>query len=307
MKKTMIDQEFDVQNIQAVNLGVSLKGNAQRYFIPSDAGTKSALRSILSDTVNAFEGVATAWEVYDISEDYGSKRRIYSPRDNEYMTALSEIFDVGALPDLTNLNDHVSEIEFYFGEFTDNQGRKAVGIRKATQLKATLTARNRLVRLVNDTVILIEEDTLKLDPQYDVIVTDANIFILNPRNVELVAQITEHVAATATAKVQHIQDTVLFLDMTRIQATIARHPQMARHAASIAANPNLANFQQARIEEMAVRHGIVFKTLADGRLQCRVQDHARLLEILDARRYHLDLAGNGGDPYRATGRQKVSA
>jgi hypothetical protein len=303
----MIDQEFDAANITAVNLGVSLRSNGNRYFIPSDVGTKTALKSIYSDTVTAFEGVATAWEVYDISEDYGDKRRIFCPRASEYMAELSAIFQTGGLTDLTNLDDHVNEIEYYFGEFTDAQGRKAVGIRKAAQLKATLSARNRLVRLVNDTVVIVEENVLRLDPFFDVIVTDVNVFILNPRSVEVVAKITEHVAATATAKVQVIQNSVTFLDLSRIQATIGRHPQMARQAASIASNPNLANFQRAKVEESAAQHGVVFKILADGRLQCRVQDHAKLLEILDARRYHLDLAGDGGDPYRATGRQKVSA
>ncbi|MDV4155894.1 Kiwa anti-phage protein KwaB-like domain-containing protein [Rhizobium brockwellii] len=303
----MIDHNFDLANINSINLGVSLKQNGNRYFIPSDAGTKNALSAILRDTAQAFEGAATAWEAYDVSEDYGDTRRIYSPRNSEYMAELSTIFDIGGLPDLANLNDHVRDIEYYFGEFTDAQGRKAVGIRKATQLKGTLGARNRLVRLVNDTVVMIEEETLKLDTLFDVIVTDAHVFILNPRNVELVARITEQVAATAVDKIQHIHDTLAFLDMSRLQTNISKHRQMARNAASIAANPNLANFQQVRIEEMAGRHGVIFKALANGRLQCRVQDHAKLLEILDARRYHLDLEGNGGDPYRASGRQKVTA
>ncbi|MGO7545438.1 hypothetical protein AB9E34_06655 [Rhizobium leguminosarum] len=211
------------------------------------------------------------------------------------------------MPDLTNIHEHVSDIDFYFGEFTDIHDRKAIGIRKATQLKGTLSARNRLVRLVNDTVVMIEEETLKLDTQFDVIVTAANVFILHPRNVELVAKISQSVAATAAAKLQIIHDTLAFLDMSRIATAIAKHPQMARHAASIAANPDLGNFQKAKIEEMAGLHGVIFKILPDGRLQCRVQDHAKLLEILDARRYNLDLAGDGGDPYRATARQKVSA
>ncbi|WP_442177008.1 hypothetical protein [Rhizobium leguminosarum] len=303
----MIDEEFSIESIASVNLGVSLRDDGQRYFVPSDGGTKSALIDILKDTVSAFSDIATPWEIYDISEDYGSKRKIYSPRDNEYMIALSAIFDVGAMPDLTNIHEHVSDIDFYFGEFTDIHDRKAIGIRKATQLKGTLSARNRLVRLVNDTVVMIEEETLKLDTQFDVIVTAANVFILHPRNVELVAKISQSVAATAAAKLQIIHDTLAFLDMSRIATAIAKHPQMARHAASIAANPDLGNFQKAKIEEMAGLHGVIFKILPDGRLQCRVQDHAKLLEILDARRYNLDLAGDGGDPYRATARQKVSA
>src|SRR5690606_16234076 len=86
-----------------------------------------------------------------------------------------------------------------------------------------------------------------------------------------------------------------------------KHPRMARHAASVASNPHLANFQRLQIEALAAQHGIKFKELDGGRLQCRVTDEAKLLELLDARRYHLDLQGNGGYPYRASARQRVPA
>lgn len=303
----MIDQEFNFQNIASVNFGVSLRSSGDMYFIPTDGATKEALKGTLRTTRNIFAGLPTDWELHDISEDYGDRRRIYAPRNSEFMAELSAVYDAGALDDLTNIHDHAGDVDFYFAEFRDNQNRRAVGIRKATKLKGTLSARNRLMRLIDDTLVLIEEDVLHLDTEFDVIVTDANAFILNPRQTEQMAKIVEHVAATAAAKVQAIHDAIPFLDLTRIAAKISKHPRMARHAASVASNPNLANFQRPQIEALAAQHGIKFAELEGGRLQCRVIDEARLLELLDARRYHLDLHGNGGDPYRATARQRVSA
>lgn len=303
----MIDQEFDFQNIAAVNFGISLRSNGDMYFIPTDGATKEALKGTLRTTRNIFDGLPDDWELHDISEDYGSRRRIYAPRGSEFMVELSAVYDAGALDDLTNIHDHAHDVDFYFAEFWDNQQRRAVGIRKATKLKGTLNARNRLVRLVDDTLVLIQDDVLHLDTEFDVIVTNANVFILNARQAEQVAKIVEHVAETATAKVQAIHNAIPFLDLTRVAEKIGKHPRMARHAASIASNPNLANFQRAQIEALAAQHGIRFKELDSGRLQCRVTDEAKLLELLDARRYHLDLQGNGGDPYRATARQRVSA
>ncbi|WP_338445856.1 Kiwa anti-phage protein KwaB-like domain-containing protein [Pelagerythrobacter marensis] len=302
----MIDQEFDVQNIADVNFGISLRSNGDMYFIPTDGPTKNTLKETFTNTRNIFEGLPGDWELHDISEDYGARRRIYAPRNNEFMAELSAVYNAGTLDDLTNIQDHAHDVDFYFAEFRDNQQRRAVGIRKATKLKGTLNARNRLVRLVDDTLVLIQDAVLHLDTEFDVIVTDGKVFILNARQTEQVAKIVQHVAATAAAKVQAIHDAIPFLDLSRIAEKIGRHPRMARHAASIAANPNLANFQRPQIEALAVRHGIKFKELYDGRLQCRVTDEAKLLELLDARRYHLDLQGNGGDPYRATGRQRVT-
>lgn len=302
----MIDQDFDFQNITSVNFGVSLRESGDRYFIPTDAATKDALKAMLRATRGAFDGIPGDWELHDISEDYGERRRIYATRDNEFMAELSDVHDAGALQDLTNIQDHVRDIEFYFADFRDDQDRQATGIRKATKLKGTLGARNRLVRLVDDTLRLVRDDVLNLDTEFDVIVTDAHVFILNARQVEQVAKIVAQVAATASVKVQLIHDTVTFLDLSRIVAKIGAHPRMARNAASVASNPNLANFQRPLIEALAGQHGIKFREIENGRLQCRVIDEAKLLELLDARRYHLDLEGDGGDPYRATARQKVS-
>lgn len=301
----MIDQNFDFHDVASVNFGVSLREHGDRYFIPTDADTKEALKAILWATRGAFDGMPGDWELYDISEDYGERRRVYAARDSEYMAELSDVYDAGALEDLTNVHDHARDIEFYFADFRDNHGRQATGIRKATKLKGTLSARNRLVRLVDDTLILVQDDVLNLDTEFDVIVTDQHVFILNTRQVEQVAKIVTHVAATASAKLQLIHDTIPFLDLSRIVDKIGKHPRMARNAASVASNPNLANFQRPLIEALAGRHGIKFKEIEGGRLQCRVADEAKLLELLDARRYHLDLEGDGGDPYRATARQKV--
>ncbi|WP_140985359.1 hypothetical protein [Asticcacaulis tiandongensis] len=158
------------------------------HFIPTDGATKEALKGTLRTTRAIFYGLPTDWELHDISEDYGDRRRVYAPRTSEFMSELSAVYDAGALSDLTNIHDHAGDVDFYFSEFRDDQNRRVVGIRKATKLKGTLNARNRLMRLIDDTLVLIQEDVLHLDREFDVIVTDANVFILNPRQAEQVAR-----------------------------------------------------------------------------------------------------------------------
>lgn len=302
----MIEGEFDLQSIQGVNFAVALRSNSNRYFVPTDAAIKGALKDVLRTTVAAFEQLDGDWEPHDISEDYGERRRVYAPRDTDYLTDLSAIFDAGDLDDLANAHEHVRDIDYYFGIFHDNQDRKAVGIKKGTQLKGTLGARNKLMRLAgDDTLKMIEDDVLKLDHEFDAIITDGQVLMLKVRSVEYLANIVAHVAGAAAHKLQQIQDTLAFLDFSRIQADIAKHPRMARMAASIAVRNDLAQIRQDRVQELAAHHGLVLKDVG-GRLQCRRQDEASLLEILDARRYQLDLTATGPVPYRATGRQKVT-
>jgi hypothetical protein len=301
----MIENEIDIRSIASVNFGIALCSNGNLYFVPTDAGLKGALKEIVAGTVAALNAVQGDWQAYDISEDYGERRRVYCSRDNEYMDAFKILFDAGALDDLANLPDHVKDIEYYFAEITDNTNRRMVGVRKATQFKGTMKAKNRFVRMTNDTLSIIEDTVFKLDNEFDVLITDRNVYILNDAKMQQLADITSRVAATAKDKIQAIENTITFLDLSRVKDKIEKHPRVARYAASIAQNPLIANFQRAKIETLAQQHGIVFKELGTGKLQCRVQDEAKLMELLDARRYHLDLADNGGDPYRATGRQKV--
>ncbi|MEQ9345661.1 MAG: DUF4868 domain-containing protein [Thalassospira sp.] len=301
----MIENDIDIENIASVNFGIALRSNGSFYFVPTDAGLKSALKEMISGTVAALNSAQGDWQAYDISEDYGQRRRVYCNRDSEYMAVFSTLFEAGALDDLTNLPDHVNDIEYYFAEITDHQNRRMIGVRKATQFKGTVKAKNRLVRMANDTLSIIGDTVFKLDNEFDVLITDARVYILNDAKMQQLADITSRVAATAKDKIQVIEDTITFLDFSRVKEKIEKHPRVARYAASIAQNPLIADFQRAKIETLAQQHGIVFKTLDSGKLQCRVQDEAKLMELLDARRYHLDLADNGGDPYRATGRQKV--
>lgn len=299
----MINDNFNDGDIRAADFCASLKGG-DRFFIPSDGGVQNALKSILRDTVNAFEAIEGDWELHDISEDYGDRRRVYAPRNSPLLATMSEIFDSGALRELPDLQNHLAELEYYFARFEDHQGRVIVGVRKARTAKATLGAQNKLVRLIDNTLVLIEERVLRLDRQFDVLISEDHVFILEPRAMEQIAKIVERVAASASVKVQEIHDAVAFLDLSRIKDKIAKHPKLARIAHSVASHPNLRQIQRAVIEELAAAQGIRFKEV-DGRLLCNVADEAKLMEVLDARRYHLDLTATGAIPYRATARQAV--
>ena len=300
----MIEDEFGFSDIRSVDFAVALRERRQRFFVPTDGAIKQQLREILEVTKISILQIDLDWELHDVSEDYGERRRVYAARDSDYLSDLSAIYDVSHFDDLSNAHEHAQDIEYYLATFYDNQDRKVIGIKKATQLKTTLGARNRLMRLVGDTLRMIEDDVLRLDREFDAIITDRYVFMLNVRSVEYLANMVEHVAGAAASKVQQIHDAVAFLDLTRIKESIAEHPRMARLAASIASRSDLAQIQRERVVELADQHGLVLREV-NGRLRCRRQDEAKLLEILDARRYYLNLTATQPVPYRATGRQRV--
>ncbi len=230
----MIENDIDIGNIASVKFGIALRSNGNLYFLPTDAGLKEALKEMITGTVAALNAAQGDWQAYDISEDYGQRRRVFCNRDNEYMAVFSALFDAGALDDLTNLPDHVNDMEYHFVEIIDNLNRRMIGVRKATQFKGTVKAKNRLVRMTDLTLSIIEDTVFKLD-------------------------------------------NITFLDLSRVKEKIEKHPRVARYAAPIAQNPLIPNFQRSKIETLAQQHGIVFKELENGKLQCRVQDEAKHL------------------------------
>jgi hypothetical protein len=301
----MIDAEFDPNKIAAVNFGVKLRSTGQQYFVPTNDGVQAALKGILASTMDAFNAIDGAWQAHDVSEDYGERRRVYAARNGALMAGLSAVFDAAAPPDLANLDQHLGDLDSYLGVFWDDQGRKAVGIKKATRFKGTLAAQNRLIRLVDDTLVLIPEKVLKLDHDFDAVITNQHVFMLNVAAVAQVGDFVRLVAEAAQDRVQQIHDTVVFLDLSRIKAKIEHHPRMARLACSIAERPDLGMLSKEKVVRAATDHGVRFKEV-DGRLLCNVTDEAKLLEVLDARRYHSDLTQDEPVPYRASGRQRVA-
>ena len=301
----MIKDQFSSQSISSADFGAKLKEDAQLYFVPSNDRARGALKQMMRDTVAAFDRLETDWEALDISEDYGEKRRLFADRASEYMGDIGSFYDVGALPEINNLPERLPRLEAYFAVFSDDQGRKAVGVKKSAQFKATLGAEGKLLRLTGDTLTLIDEKVVRLDQTFDVIVTEKHVFILAPRRVELLGNYAAKVAATAADKIQLIQDTVPFLDLSRIKAKIGGHPRIARLAASVAQRPDLAETDKSFVIEHARLQGVTLKEV-DGRLLCNVAHEMKLLEILDRRRYQVKLTPADPEPFRASGRQRVT-
>lgn len=302
----MISDEFDQGSITSADFGAKLKGDPQIYFVPANDKARGALRLMIRETIAAFEKIESDWEALDISEDYGELRRVFADRTSEYMADISPFYDVGALPELTNLPARLPSLEAYFAVFRDGQGRKAVGVKRATQFKSTIGAEGKLLRLAGDALTLIEEKVVRLDPTFDAIVTDKHVFILAPRRVELMGNYTEKVAATAEEKIQLIHDALPFLDLSRIKTKIGAHPRMARLAASVAQRADLATTDKDFVVEHARLQGVVLHEV-NGRLRCNVAHEMKLLEILDRRRYHVKLTPADPEAYRASARQQVKS
>ena len=141
----MIEKEFDASSIKSFQLGVSLY-SGEKHLVPIDNSVNSAFADMLARTTGAINTRLGEWEEFSLSQDYGNTERVYSPRSEAIFKELSDLHQVQVYPDMANFTENATSIDFYFVIFHDEKDRKVVGVRKATQLKSTLGARNRFFR-----------------------------------------------------------------------------------------------------------------------------------------------------------------
>lgn len=199
----------------------------------------------------------------------------------------------------------MTEIDYYFVIFHDGKDRKAIGVRRAAQLKSTLAARNRLAQFINNTMYMIENPVFRFDKDFDGLVYNDNIFFSNFHNMEYISKLTNKVAKAAEQKIPIIANSVKFLDFSGYIDDIEKHPRTARLLVAISKRPNLDKYDQAEIVAQAEAQGVGFVNKGQPSLRCRKLDRHKLLEVLDDRRWISRNATDGPVPYRAPSRQRT--
>ncbi len=299
----MMEAEFDINTIQSVDFGISVGGGYR--VVPVDGEVQNALKEMLQTTVQNLLAKEEAWEEYSVSEEYSNNRKLYSPRESELMEEMAKIYKQDGFPDIVQMPNSVQDIRFYFAVFRDADSRKLIAVRRAAQFKGFVKARNKLIRVIDNTLKIIHQDVFKLDFSFDVLICDKNIYIEDVKGLEYLAFLTEAIANSAEGKLQKIQAAIPFLDLRAIVADIGSHPRTARLVVSIKFRANLANFDRSKIEAMANAQGMKLITDSAGNLRPRATDRHALMEILDDRRYVSNLTTTDPEPFRAKSRQRV--
>ncbi|RYG85176.1 MAG: DUF4868 domain-containing protein, partial [Alphaproteobacteria bacterium] len=290
--------------IAKINFGVCLKPASDYRFVPTAVGVQMSLVNVLQDTIEKYEAIDGNWQNYDVSEDYGEARKVRLARAEPLAVRLSNLFDMDAMADVGNIIQLVPNVEFYFAQFWDDQGRKAIGVAKSPQFKAHLGAQGRIWKWQDDVLSIVEGNVFRIERFFDAVITSEAVYMSKPRAVEAIADIVSEVANTAAAKIDIIEAGVTFLDLSRIKADIGSHPRMARLAAAIAKRDDLADISQDRLGALCLQQGIGLKEIG-GKLQPVRRSEYALLEALDHRRYTTQLTVADPLAFRASGRQRV--
>ncbi|KAF5425694.1 protein of unknown function (DUF4868) [Candidatus Methanomarinus sp.] len=295
---------FDISNVTVTEFGVGRDDGHGRDFVrvTVDGNVQNALLEMADATWIAMQAQTNNPPSYEPSEKHASIEYTHLPLNDNMSEAMRKLHEANnMLPDSTALSD-TEKIFCYFTRFTDSQHRKLTAVRRATQFKGVL--KSRLMRFDTNALKLIEAHVFKLDHDFDLLIDSKNIHILRPSGFEFVGQLQEAIMAAVSTNVAMLKVDLSFVDFNVIEKYANKRPRAARYLASIRSKNKVANIDSRRLQKLCVATGVEI-TEINGMLSLEEKHVMSFLEVLDRRRYEIELIADAPEHYRATSRSKI--
>ena len=298
---------FDFQRVTITEFGVGREnGNGQSFvLIPVDTDVQVVLQEMGIATRDEMNRIAQAdTPVYEPSEKYGSCEYVHLPVADEMAKQLRLLHQAKNLPSDAKVLTDPSEVFCYFARMADSKGHRLTGVRRATQFKGILKSRGRLIRLMTDSLKIVEDTVFKLDKDFDMLVDSSDVHILRPSGFEFIGQLQPAVLAAAPENIKLIKKDLPFVDFAFIEDYACKHPRAARHLASIRVQKETKDIDKNALKKLCKGTGVKIQD-ANGKITVEEDQVMGFLEVLDRRRYHLELVKNASEYFRAASRRKI--
>jgi len=299
--------EFDLENVIVTEFGVGRDdGNGQTFVtVPVDADVQAALREMVHATWNAMQkdkdedGPAK----YEPSEKHGGTEYLYLPLDDNMASSVRGLHEATNLDIESRALDEPSDVFCYFARLTDEKKRRLTALRRATQFKGVL--KKRLIRFVMDSLKLIEDSVFKLDSDFDLLVDSAHVHILRPSGFEFAGNLQQAILDAVPENVKAIAKDLAFVEFEGIEAYAAKHPRAARYLASIRGQAETKNIDMTALTRLCKSTGVEVSE-SKGKISVVAGHEMGFLEVLDRRRYELELVKGQPERFKAGSRTKLN-
>lgn len=295
--------DFDLNDVAVTEFGVGVDdASGQTYVaIPVDAEVQEALRQMVKATWEELQRDEVGPTRYDPSEKHGSKEYLYLSVDDilaEAVRALHEATNFG----ISSLQDP-SAIFCYFARLTDKKNRRLTALRRAAQFKGVL--KKRLIRILDDTIKMVEDSVFKLDNDFDLLVDSTNVHILRPSAFEAAGNLRQAILDAVPRNMLAIRKDLPFVNFDNIEEYAATRSRAARYLASIRSLAETKNIDKAALKRLCKRTDVEVKE-SNGKIFVASGHEIAFLEVLDRRRYEVNLVKNKPEQFRAASRRKLN-
>ncbi|MGB9072397.1 MAG: Kiwa anti-phage protein KwaB-like domain-containing protein [Terriglobales bacterium] len=296
---------FDFHNVTITDFGVGHEdGDGQSFvLIPVDPDVQVVLQEMAIATREEMNRIAEGdAPVYEPSEKYGSCEYVHLDLTDEMAEQLRLLHQAKNLPSDAKVLDDPSDVFCYFARMADGKGHRLTGVRRAAQFKGVL--KSRLLRLTTDALRIVDDKVFKLDTDFDMLIDNSDVHILRPSGFEFVGKLQGAVLAAAPENIKLIKGDLPFVDFASIEDYACKHPRAARHLASIRVQKETKDVDKAALKKLCKRTGVKIQD-ANGKITVDGDQVMGFLEVLDRRRYHLELVKNSSEYFKAGSRRKI--
>ena len=295
---------FSFDSVRHIEFGVGHEITGEEHFslVPVDQSVQGALQEMAVSTWRAMQDNDGNPAEYQPSEKYASVEYVYLETNSDLATRANNLHTAIHLPLNADALEDPASLFCYFARMSDGRGRHLTAVKRASQFKGIV--KKRLIQFVTDTLRLVEDDTFKLDDEFDFLVDRSRVHILRPSGFESFAELQEAVRAAVPANVEVIQTDIPFVDFSSIAEYATTHTRAARHLASIRSQRETQNLSERLLHRACETHGVRMQR-RNGRITILAGSEMDFLDILDRRMYALQLVEGSQERYRASSRRKV--
>jgi Kiwa KwaB-like protein len=296
--------DFDIEKVRVTEFGVGRdNGNGQTFLsIQVDTDVQNALREMVSATWQAMQNDTDTPPEYVPSEKHGGTEYLHLRLSDELAKPIRDLHEAANLPIDATALAAPARLFCYFGRMSDSKGRHLTAVRRATQFKGVV--KSRLIRLVTDSLKLVPDKVFKLDSDFDLLVDAKTIHILRPSGFEFTGKLQEAILAAVSTNIKSIQEDLPFVNFANVEEFAGKHPRAARYLASIRSQKETKNIDKRALKKLCKDTGVEVKEsnrtiiVDDGHVMA-------FLEVLDRRRYELELVKGCPERFKAASRQKI--
>lgn len=294
---------FDLENITITEFGVGRDGGDGESFllVPVDADVQEALLDMVNATGDALNELGDPSQ-YEPSEKYDAHEYVIVPLQNDLAAHFQLVHTADNLALSAESLADPSEIFCYFVRMSDSSGRRLTAIRRSTQFKGVL--KSRLISFVTDAMKLVTESVFKLDRDFDILVDQSTVHVLRPKALESIGKLQAAVLAAVPTNVGIMQEQIPYVDFDSIKDYASGHARAARILAALRGSGRGMNIDKEALMDMCAKTGVQL-LVSDGKITVDSSNVVGFLEILDRRRYEVELVLDSPEPFRASSRQPI--
>jgi hypothetical protein len=296
-----------INDYRSIEFGIGIENGSQPdilYRLSINDSVKEALYDMKETFDNQFMSFPDAPTRFELTEKYASSEHLTYPLIQNELPDLSNLYTNSARIPLNdiNINDNLPLISYYFAIFTHNNGSKTIGVKRPTQFKGLL--RKKIVKILNDSLIMVPDDLFKLDIDFDFFINETSIDILHPNGFLYISKIDQFTLQRAGEATNALALRINFINFAYIAPLVEQKITAARLISSIKSRPDLEDTNEQKLLAKCALHGVIINQ--QGNLIAPQDDHLiTFLQILDRRLYDYDLLDNNTEQYLASSRKRT--